>query len=135
MSAISDKAALQVGVEAATAESGGLMELAVIRPSDMPALRGDYPAGSTDAALLLRLVLDTTIKIDRARPGSRLLCVACPRELQRGYAVCAAIPAKDNPTRPLPWPYALGAGRTGQPSKPRLWRASPAYGPAHVRST
>ena len=98
MSAIGSKAALLAGVEAVTAESGGMMEVAVVRPSDVPVLLGEALAGSEDAAMLLRLYGDTSARIDKAAgAGTPMLCVSCPRALQKGYSVAAALPRRDNP--------------------------------------
>ena len=72
MSAIGSKSALVAGVEAATREAGGMMEVAVIRPSDVPVLLGEALAGSEDATLLLRLYMDTAARIDEAPAGKRL---------------------------------------------------------------
>lgn len=97
MSAVASKATLQAGVEAVTREAAGMMEVAVVRPSDVSVLLGEALAGSDEAALLLRLYTDTAAKIDKAPARARLLCVSCPRELRRGYSVAAALPHRDNP--------------------------------------
>ncbi len=101
MSAIGSRAALHAGVEAVTRESGGLVELLVVRPTDIPDLLADVLLGDAEATGIFRMVSDTVTRIETAPKRAPMLCVACPRALRKGYAICVAIPAKDNPRQAI----------------------------------
>ena len=83
-------------MEAISAESGGMVELIVVRPADMPGLLGDVLLGDAQATGIFRMVVDTIKRVDAAPKRAPMLCVSCPRALRKGYAICIAIPAKDD---------------------------------------
>ena len=101
MSKLGSKEALRAGVEAISAESGGMVELVVVRPADVPGLLGDVLLGDAQATGIFRMVFDTIKRVEAAPKRAPMLCVACPRALRKGYAVCIAIPAKDDPRQVL----------------------------------
>ena len=101
MSTLGSKEALRAGVEAISAESGGIVELVVVRPADVPGLLGDVLLGDAQATGIFRMVFDTIKRVEAAPKRAPMLCVACPRALRKGYAVCIAIPAKADPGQAL----------------------------------
>jgi len=75
--------ALRDGIQRVSDEAAGLLELQVIRRTDLPTLILDALAGSSEAAQTLRLVNDTVASIQAAPRRKPMLCGACPRGLRR----------------------------------------------------
>lgn len=79
-------------------EAGGLLNLDVVRRSDMPRLLGAALAGDADAADLVRLVSDALRSIEDAAAAESKQCACCAGELPtKRFALVIARPAVDDP--------------------------------------
>jgi len=94
--------ALRDGIQRVSNEAASLLELQVIRRTDLPTLILDALAGSSEAAQTLRLVNDTVASIQAAPRRKPILCGACPCGLHGGqFSVIIARPACDDPSAGL----------------------------------
>lgn len=86
-----------------TAESGGLLDLLIVRPVDLPFVIAEATAGTPDAVMLL-IALDAAVaRITAASRRSPMLCTSCPRPLLRKthYSFCIVLPSREDPTNGL----------------------------------
>lgn len=85
------------------AESGGLLDLLIVRAIDMPPIIAEATAGSPDAIMLVFALEDTMKRIEAAPRRSPMLCVSCPRPLLRKtlYSFAVVLPSRERPTNGL----------------------------------
>ncbi len=79
MSASTAQAALKAGVERVSVESGGVMDLAIVRLIDMPDLMIAALTGDADARALLGSVEQAVAGIQNAPRRRPMLCAVCLR--------------------------------------------------------
>ncbi len=90
----------QSEMKAVPSEAGGLMRLHVVRPPDTACILGAMLAGDAEATRLIRVLVDTAVRIERAPRSRPMLCGCCPRPLKgTGFAICVLYPERPDPTR------------------------------------
>ncbi len=90
-------------VRTVRSESGGLLDLMVVRPADFAFVVVEAAAGDPDAIRVLA-ALETTVKRIAAAPRrSPMRCVACPQLLLKKtvFSFCIVEPSRANPTSSL----------------------------------
>lgn len=92
------------GIRAFDEESGGLMSLVVIDPSEAVALVAAALIGDPTAGRLVTAMRQTIRHIERAPRKAPALCLTCPVSLHRKFLVCLGVPEKTGPEN------CIGAG-------------------------
>jgi hypothetical protein len=87
----------------AVAESGGLMNLAVIDPLDILLVLADALAGEPEAARIAPAILAQIERVSAPAKGlPPALCGTCDRELTTvSYSIAVATPRRDRPERAI----------------------------------
>lgn len=94
--------ALRAGIQSVHDEAGGALCLYAVAPEHAAGLLVDVFHGDTEAARLMRAVLDVVRRIEATPRHQPALCACCPRVLRgSGYTVCVAFPERDAPTKAL----------------------------------
>jgi hypothetical protein len=95
-------AALTEGIQELSTEAAGVLDLAIVRPIDVPALLISSLAGNADATRILQAISDAQKRIVTAPRRSPMLCASCPRPLlQNDYSFAVALPHCDAPVQAL----------------------------------
>jgi hypothetical protein len=102
MTAAEAQIALDDGISAFQTEAAGILNLVVVRPTDIEALGVDAIAGSDEAMGLFVAVGRAFAGIECAPDRSPMECLSCARPLRRGrYTFVVALPSVDCPTQAL----------------------------------
>ncbi len=85
------------------AESGGLLDLMVVRPADLAFVVAEATARDPDAVMVLAALDNAVQRISAAPRRSPMRCVACLRPLlaRTHYSFCVVLPSRANPTSSL----------------------------------
>jgi hypothetical protein len=84
-------------------ESGGYVEIATVRPVDVPSIVASALAGDAEARRLLVAVNEGIRHIRSAPRRKPALCVCCPRPLRAGqqFSVVVVVPVREAPEQLL----------------------------------
>ncbi len=95
-------AAWQADMRSIHEQAGGVLELVVILPTDMPVLATRALFGDREAGAILTAMTYAETGIRKAPKRRPMLCVSCPRPLLGGrYTHVVAIPSRDDPTKAI----------------------------------
>lgn len=90
------------GVQLVHEESGGLLDIRIVRNTDMPALLAQVLVRNAEASQIFTMVSRVVDGIQRAPRRRPMLCGSCPGPLRNGrFAVALALPARDDPKNGL----------------------------------
>ncbi len=84
-------------------ESGGLLDLVVVRPVDLPYVIAEAVAGTPDAVMLMIALDDTVKRITTASYRAPMSCYSCPQPLlpETFYSFAVVLPSRESPTNGL----------------------------------
>ena len=111
-------------MQAVADEAGGILDVALVRLSDLDDLLARTLLGSLTAARLLMGAVDTMTIIDKAPKRNPMLCACCPRKLPGpGYTVALAIPLKEDPQNHIAFAICHRCGTSYEELRPRIAEA------------
>ena len=94
--------ALAEGLAGLRAETGGVVELVVLRSVDASAVLADAMAGNARAYGIATALRDVVALVERAPRHAPKVCVSCSQPLHRArYAVGLVMPTTEHPDRVL----------------------------------
>ncbi len=84
-------------------ESGGLLDLLIVRPVDLPYVIAEAVAGTPDAVMLMIALDDTVKRITAASYRAPMSCCSCPQPLlpENFYSFAVVLTSCESPTNGL----------------------------------
>ena len=90
--------AQDAGIEQVSAESAGVLDIAVIGPADAPDVFARAMRGDPECLLLFNCIETMCGQIDRASKESPMVCTTCQQPLEGSdHTFALAIPSRDDP--------------------------------------
>ena len=116
-------------VEQLHEEAGGVLDVRIIRHTDVTSLLARVLAGDLEAFQVLSMAEKVVEGIRRAPRRRPMLCAACPGPLRNSrYAIALVLPARDDPTNGLSFAICDKCGtsqsaleRAAQTALQRIW--------------